>query len=118
MEAKKHINGTAMNGHTSNGIMLEKDKYMPVAIIGMACRFPGDATSPNSFWDMLATKRDVWREVPKDRFNIDAFYHPDPDRNGSVSVIPMCIFVIKSYIDNYSVQQPWGILPPTGYLSL
>lgn len=64
--------------------VLARDKTMPIAIIGMACRFPGDATSPEKLWNMLAEKRSGWCEIPKDRFNIDAFYHPDPDRNGTV----------------------------------
>lgn len=25
----------------------------PVAIIGMACRFPGEATNPSKFWELL-----------------------------------------------------------------
>ncbi|KAF8419074.1 putative polyketide synthase [Tirmania nivea] len=58
----------------------------PMAIIGMGCRFPGDATSPSKFWDMLSNARDAWSEWPADRFNKDAFYHPHGGRYGSINV--------------------------------
>lgn len=56
---------------------------MPIAIVGIACRFPGDASNPERFWDMLAAGKNALSEVPKDRFNIDAFYHPNPERHGA-----------------------------------
>ena len=56
-----------------------------IAIIGFSLRFPQDAVSPESFWKMLVEGRSAATEVPASRFNIDAFYHPDPDRLGSVS---------------------------------
>lgn len=51
----------------------------------MACRFPGDATNVENFWDMIVNEEYVGSGVPKDRFNVNAFYHPNGDRNGSVS---------------------------------
>ena len=56
-----------------------------VAIVGFSLRFPQDAVSPESFWNMLVEGRSAATEVPGSRFNINAFYHPDPDRLGSVS---------------------------------
>jgi Beta-ketoacyl synthase, N-terminal domain len=61
------------------------DKSMPIAIVGMGCRFPQDATSPEKLWNMIMRKQSALSDVPSDRFNIDAFYHPDSDRNGMVS---------------------------------
>jgi acyl transferase domain-containing protein len=55
-----------------------------IAVIGLGCRFPGDATSPDEFFDMLLNKRSGWTEVPKDRFTIDSFWHPSYDRHGSM----------------------------------
>jgi len=63
------------------------DKSMPIAIIGMSCRFPDEATNPNKLWDMLIEKRSALKEIPRDRFNVDAFYHPDRDRGGTVRVL-------------------------------
>ncbi|XRM43174.1 hypothetical protein ABZX51_006371 [Aspergillus tubingensis] len=49
----------------------------PIAIIGTGCRFPGSASSPSRLWDLLLHPRNVASKTPKDRFNHDAFYHPD-----------------------------------------
>ncbi|KAH7313034.1 beta-ketoacyl synthase domain-containing protein [Rhexocercosporidium sp. MPI-PUGE-AT-0058] len=62
----------------------EEDACMPIAVIGMACRFPGDATSPDHLWELLANGRNAWSEFPKDRINIDGFYHPSGNREGSI----------------------------------
>ena len=59
----------------------------PIAIIGIGCRFPGDATSPSKLWDMLSNARDAWSRWPAGRFNSEAFYHPHVGRSGSVSLI-------------------------------
>ncbi|TQN73231.1 Highly reducing polyketide synthase SAT13 [Colletotrichum shisoi] len=56
-----------------------------IAIIGMACRFPGNATSPEKLWEMMAQKESAWSEFPEDRLNIDGYYHPSGDRQGSIS---------------------------------
>ena len=64
-----------------------KDETRPIAIIGMSGRFPGDATSPNKLWEMCAAGKDAWSPIPGDRFNYEAFYHPDGGRNGSVSQV-------------------------------
>ena len=50
----------------------------PIAVIGMSCRLPGGANSPEELWDMLSEGRSAWGPVPFDRWNADAFYHPDP----------------------------------------
>ncbi|MBP7336117.1 type I polyketide synthase [Niveispirillum sp.] len=54
----------------------------PVAIIGMGCRFPGGSDDPERFWDLLRAGRDAVREVPADRWDIDAYHDPDPDAPG------------------------------------
>lgn len=77
-----------------------RDEPAPIAIIGMACRFPGDATSPSKFWDLLKSGRgenlrwysacsiqDDEADALSDayspnstRWNSDAFYHPKSGR--------------------------------------
>lgn len=47
-----------------------------IAIVGVACRFPGDASSPEKLWSTLSNGRSAWREFPADRLNINGFYHP------------------------------------------
>ncbi|CAG8028853.1 unnamed protein product [Penicillium olsonii] len=54
-----------------------------MAIIGMSCRLPGEVTTPDQFWEMCSRGRSTWSKFPKDRFNGDAFYHPNADRPGS-----------------------------------
>ncbi|KAM0256727.1 hypothetical protein ACHAQJ_004795 [Trichoderma viride] len=56
-----------------------------IAIVGLALRFPGDATSPQKLWDVLERKESQWSEFPKDRINIDGYYHPSNQRLGSIS---------------------------------
>jgi acyl transferase domain-containing protein len=46
----------------------------PIAIIGMSCRFPGGASEPARLWDVLSSGQSAWSEVPKDRFNMEAFH--------------------------------------------
>ncbi|WP_437819486.1 SDR family NAD(P)-dependent oxidoreductase [Sorangium sp. So ce1078] len=57
----------------------------PIAIVGAGCRFPGGARDPASFWRLLEQEVDAIREVPGDRWDIDAFYDPDPDAKGKMT---------------------------------
>ena len=56
----------------------------PIAIIGMACRLPG-APSVDAYWDLLHNGVDAIREVPPSRWDVDAFYDPDPDVPGRIA---------------------------------
>ena len=56
----------------------------PIAIIGLGCRFPGDANDPESFWRLLAGGVDAIREVPRERWDIDAYHDPDPGAPGKM----------------------------------
>lgn len=56
---------------------------MPIAIVGMACRGPGDAVNVESLYQMVKEGREAWGEIPKDRWNPEAFFHK-AHRNGSV----------------------------------
>jgi hypothetical protein len=59
----------------------------PIVIVGAACRLAGMASSLGSLWDMMKDSRTAHAKVPKDRWDADAWYHPDPDRKGSVSLL-------------------------------
>jgi myxalamid-type polyketide synthase MxaE and MxaD len=56
----------------------------PLAVVGMACRFPGSANSPESFWQLLAAGTDAVAEMPADRWDMDAFYDPTPGKSGKI----------------------------------
>lgn len=49
----------------------------PVAIVSMACRFPGGADSPEKFWELLSLGKDAISEVPAERWNNELFYSPE-----------------------------------------
>ncbi|ESZ94274.1 polyketide synthase [Sclerotinia borealis F-4128] len=55
---------------------------MPIAIVGMSCRLPGNVSTPEEFWELCSRARSGWSEIPKDRFNHAAFSHPNPDQLG------------------------------------
>ena len=67
---------------------IQNEKLEAIAVVGFSLRFPQDAVSPASFWSMLEQQRCATTEWPKDRVNLDAFYHPDSDRRDTVSSKP------------------------------
>lgn len=73
-----------MSNPTNNPNGSEPDQVMPIAIVGMACRFPGDGEDVESLFDMLKRGDNAWSEFPEDRVNIDGFYHPSGNRQGSI----------------------------------
>ena len=56
-----------------------------IAIVGIGCRLPGGADSPEKYWQLLAEGRDAWSQVPSDRWNEMAFHHSDPSRPGMLN---------------------------------
>jgi len=57
----------------------------PIAIIGLGCRFPGGADTPEAFWDLLRTSTDAITEVPSDRWDVDEFFDTDGTRAGKMN---------------------------------
>ena len=61
-------------------------KKEPLAIVGIGCRYPGDANSPEQFWEMICNKTDALRPIPNDRWDLNALYAPEWRRAGKISV--------------------------------
>ena len=57
----------------------------PIAIVGLSCKFAGEASNPSKLWTMLSEGRSAWSEIPADRFNTKGVYHPDHEKAGTVS---------------------------------
>ena len=70
----------------------------PIAIVGIGCRFPGNANGPVSFWEMLVNKVDAIGPVPSQRWHTESYWASDPNvpgrssakEGGFLSLNPTC----------------------------
>ena len=73
------------NGTKAHDTHFTPSEPMPIAVVGMACRFPGEAANGKGLWDMCCEGRSAWSEIPQSRMNSEAFWPPDPSKTGGVS---------------------------------
>ncbi|KAI9052359.1 hypothetical protein LZ554_003709 [Drepanopeziza brunnea f. sp. 'monogermtubi'] len=68
---------------SENGSSVEMEDDA-IAVIGLSCRFPGDATTPQTFWDMLREGRSSASKVPATRWNAEGWHHDVKGRRNTV----------------------------------
>lgn len=62
----------------------ESEQPEPVAIIGMACRYPGGVRTPEDLWGIVSQGRDVVAHFPDDRgWDLDRLHHAGPGDPGA-----------------------------------
>lgn len=74
-------------GYISGYAQSETPKQMPIAIVGMSCRLPGSVTTPDEFWELCSRSRSGWSQIPKERFDNNSFFHPNPGKGGCLNTV-------------------------------
>jgi len=72
------------------------DRPIPIAIIGMSCKFAGDATDPEKLWKLCAEGRSAWSEIPLSKFNLKGVYHPNGERVDTVMLLSMLLLLLRT----------------------
>ncbi|KAK6608712.1 Lovastatin diketide synthase LovF 12 [Botrytis cinerea] len=64
---------------------MTQNDFEPIAIVGISCRFPAGANSPEELWSLISQGKSAWSDVPEDRFNWKSFLHPSSDVVGMIN---------------------------------
>lgn len=80
----RHTKATISENDLAN---LAVKSCIPIAIVGIGFRGPGDAKNVEKLWEMILTGKEAWSPIPVKRWNSEAFHHPDHARHGTVSDI-------------------------------
>ena len=97
--------GCDQDGHQSNMDRINEDQIEPIAVVGLASRFPGDAASSDLFWKMMIKKQCASKAYPANRMNIDAFYHPDPNKLNKVRMYFLVAYLLYETSNQIDIYQ-------------
>ncbi|WP_221353556.1 SDR family NAD(P)-dependent oxidoreductase [Streptomyces beigongshangae] len=65
---------------------IEEREREPIAIVAMACRYPGGVTSPEGLWDLVDRGVDAVSDFPSDRgWDVEDIYDPEPGKPGKTA---------------------------------
>ncbi|CAG7951292.1 unnamed protein product [Penicillium nalgiovense] len=79
----RHTKATISENDLAN---LAVKSCIPIAIVGIGFRGPGDAKNVEKLWEMILTGKEAWSPIPVKRWNSEAFHHPDHARHGTINV--------------------------------
>ena len=74
----------ASNGLGEEGKPFQDKRLEPIAVVGFSLKFPQEAATSEGFWRLMTERRCAMTDWPKERLNVDAFYHPDNGRPDTV----------------------------------
>jgi acyl transferase domain-containing protein len=83
--------------HPDTDILLSE----PIAVVGMACRFPGGVSSVDEFWRFLRGGSSAIREIPTDRWDVDQYYSSDLYSKGKMNTR------WGGFLDDIDKFDPW-----------
>src|SRR5678816_2658273 len=63
----------------------ERERTESIAVVGLGCRLPGGARDPGAFWRLLEAGGDAISQVPADRWDVEAYFDPEPATPGKMS---------------------------------
>lgn len=97
----------ALNEAAAKLEAVERSRHEAIAIMGMGCRFPGQANNPAQFWENLKNGLDSQSEIPASRWSLDQWYDEDAKKKGKMVARHACLLESIAQFD----PQFFGISP-------